>query len=351
MNNLEKQKEVLVIHSWGLGDMILLTPVLNLVHTLHPETRFTFMVFQKQSSFPIIYAPYLRRVCFVRMRLFSLLKAIIEIRKTTFDVATFSSGVNIWKAGGFLSFIKAHIKLAEKNKHRFPGMSFYSDFIQNKSRTENNYSLFELAFELPRFETVLKRRNEFQFKPQFFLSNDNDKFVESYLQKHNINSSLLIGIHPGCLAKNKYRRWPVDYFVSLINLIKQNYSCSILVIGGPDEINEAKVISESTNSLFLKEDSLSNVAAIMSHLSFFINTDSGLGHIASCFDIKTLTIFGPGDDNQTAPFSENSNIVRLHLPCSPCINKRTIKCNYECLTQLKPEIVFNNLSKLLLSYP
>lgn len=162
-----------------------------------------------------------------------------------------------------------------------------------------------------------------------------------------MTDSFLIGIHPGCLAKNKYRRWPKEFFITLIGLLHDFIDCSIVVIAGPDELEEADYISRNTDALFLSNEQLPNVAAIIANCNFFINTDSGLGHVSSCFNIKSLTIFGPGDEIQTAPFSDNCYVVRKPIHCAPCVGQKTRKCNCECLTNLSPQIVFDKVKTIL----
>lgn len=344
--NLKQVKEVLIIHTWGLGDMILLTPVLQMVYTMYPDVRFSFIIFQKQSALPILNAPYTGDVFYSDWNAFTGLKSIINIRSKTYDTVMFTSGVSVWKAGLFLLGLRAKHKISEINKYKFPFMDKYSAYDDEKSRTANNYSMMRFIFDLPDYETAFCKKTEMQFKPQFFLTDTEQKFATDYLMKNSLSQKLIIGIHPGCMAKNSYRRWPREYFVQLINQINQNFNCSVVIIGGPDELEQAKYIHANTTSLLLSGEFLAKVAAVISCFDYFINTDSGLGHIAACFDIKTLTIFGPGDERHTAPFSELNSIIRLNLSCAPCVSKKTRKCKYECLNQMSPDLVFSKFAEI-----
>jgi heptosyltransferase-2 len=339
--------DVLIVHTWGLGDMILLTPVLSIVHNQYPEVRFSFLIFQKASALPIINAPYTQDVYYSGWKLRTLFQTVVLLQKQKFQIAMFSSGVSPIKAGLFLQFVRAKIKIGEYCKVRFPFLHKYSFYNYKKSRVENNYSFFRQVFNLPSYKEVLANKDAYQFSTKYYLSETSHKFWDKYLTYNSLQDKEIICIHPGCMAKNKYRRWPKEYFIQLINLIKESYNYSIVVIGGPDEKDEAEYISHKTNSLLLMDEPLDNVASIISHCSLFINTDSGLGHVASCFDIKTLTIFGPGDEKQTAPFSVNSHIIRLNLPCAPCIRNKKRNCNIECLISLEPNQVFNEINRII----
>ncbi|MDD4309105.1 MAG: glycosyltransferase family 9 protein, partial [Candidatus Cloacimonetes bacterium] len=192
---------------------------------------------------------------------------------------------------------------------------------------------------------ALELKDTLELTPYFHLAPENIAWAQQWLIDKNLTKQL-IGIHPGCMAKNKYRRWNKDYFVELITLLIHAINCDVVVIAGPDELDVGSYISEKTNTRLLTGAALSNVAAVIAKCSFFINTDSSLGHVASCFGVNSLTIFGPGDENQTAPFSENSHVIRHSIACAPCIGKKRKVCEVECLTRLKPITVFNEAMRL-----
>jgi ADP-heptose:LPS heptosyltransferase len=219
-------------------------------------------------------------------------------------------------------------------------------FIQEKTRTENNYRLLKKLLALPTWKDMLSNKAAWDFHPQFYLKQSNLDFANDYYRRNQLESKLVFGIHPGCMAKNKYRRWNREYFVKLMQLLQDKYQCDFIVIAGPDELEEAEYISKITSSLLVSNEKLDNVAAVVAKCNFFINTDSGLGHVASCFNIKTLTIFGPGDERQTAPFSENSYIIKTQIHCSPCVRKKSRNCKTECLINLTPQMVFDKVKEI-----
>jgi len=339
-------KEILIIHTWGLGDLILLTPVLNLVNKLHPEVRFTFLIFQRIAAKPIFHAPYEHEILYSGWKPSELYQTVLTLRKKKFYAAFFTSGVTVWKAGLLLSVLRAQQKVGEYSKLRFPLLNTYFLFHQEITRTESNYNLFKAVLELPKWKEAMSEQDKWQFRTTFYLTDTNKSFANNFLAVHSLQGKLLIGIHPGCMTKNKYKRWDKSYFITLISLLKSKYACEIIIIGGPDELEEAEFISKATASLLLSNEALDNVAAVIARLNYFINPDSGLGHVASCFNIKTLTIFGPGDERQTAPFSSNSHIIRKNLPCAPCIRKKNRICKVECLNQLTPDMVFDRFVEL-----
>jgi heptosyltransferase II len=348
MSTEAEVKNVLIIHTWGLGDMILLTPVLNVVSRLHPGAKFTFLVFQKTSSAPIISAPYTKEVLYCGRTMPDLLRLVAKLSKTRFDAALFTSGVNPIKAGLLLLCIRAKVKVGEIQKHRFPFLIAYARYEESESRTGNNYRLFSQIFHLPEWDAANQDRQTYKLYTSYYLKQQDFDYAQSYFEDRRLENRMVVCIHPGCLAKNSYRRWSKESFSELVTLLKSNYDCAAVIVAGPDELEEAKFISKNTDSILLANETLNHVAAVISRCDLFINTDSGLGHIASCFDRKTLTIFGPGDERQTAPFSVNSHIIRIPMACAPCLKLKKRNCSSECLRDLNPNLVFDAARQIVI---
>ena len=66
--------------------------------------------------------------------------------------------------------------------------------------------------------------------------------------------------------------------------------------------------------------SLAETVEIINGHEFFINTDSGLGHIAGALGKKTVTIFGPADPKKSRVYSKRAvTVIRPdRLDCMPC---------------------------------
>ena len=346
MSNQPKIDNILIIHTWGIGDLILLTPVLNAVYAIHPELKFHFLFFPKAAAIPVKHAPYVGEIKFCSWKPKELLKSILSLRKVRYDAVMFSSGVTPWKAWLFLLLLKAKRKVGEYNKFRYPMLHASIPFNGTKSRTESNYHLISTLLDMPTWNNALVRRDELGLYPKFYLQDSDHLWAQNYLEQMGFGAKKLLGMHPGCMAKNSYRRWDKDNFVALIKMIKAEYDYDVLVIAGPDELDVGEYISKKSDCKLLSKASLCNVAAVIARCDYFINTDSSLGHIASCFRVKSLTIFGPGDEAQTAPFSPESKVVRNDISCAPCVGRKRVACEVECLKKLSAERVFGEFKSM-----
>ncbi len=341
------QKRILIVHTWGIGDMILLTPALRAAKKLHPELKITLLVLPHAAALPVQNASYVDEIMLGGWKPRELVASLRKLRQHKFHAAFFSSGVTAWKSWLFLLFIKAKYKISEYNRFKLPCLTDYVRRKPKLSRARSNYELLATAIKLPKWEEALQKREELDLATDFTLSEENLEWAANYIKTQQLESKNILAIHPGCMASNRFRRWPVKYFATLIESVKKDFDLNIVVIAGPDEEEEGRHLSQIKGVRLLERSSLGNVAAFISLCDAFVNTDSGLGHIASCFQIPSLTIFGPGDENQTAPFSPKSRVLRLQIDCAPCVRQKKRDCNLECLVGLSPQTVYDSLKPML----
>ena len=99
-------------------------------------------------------------------------------------------------------------------------------------------------------------------------------------------------LFPFASAHLTSKRWP--YYNDLINLIEEKHKnqYKIIVVPGPDEINEAKKI----NALCVLDNgravNISQLSALIKSSSFVIANDTGPAHMAAHLEAKGLTLFG-----------------------------------------------------------
>lgn len=309
-----------------MGDMIMFTPSLRKLVEKYSGVTIDVLVFQKMAAEPIKYCEKVHKIYYSDLNIINIFQTIGRLRRNCYDISIFTSGTNTLKAGLFSFFISAKERIGEYRKYPLPFYTKNIKYQEKLHRVENNILL------------VSDKINNIP-SPLFCI--DNTIEIKKIIHK---NDTLVIGVHPGSNVKFKKRRWSKDYFITLINLLKQEYTCEILLFGGPDEIDEARYIEEFTDVTLIAGYSLQEVALLISKCDLFINTDSGLGHIASCLNIETFTIFGPAKSYKTKPYSLKAHIIKLDLPCQPCYGKQIEFCSgLECLVDLTPKYVFDQI--------
>jgi ADP-heptose:LPS heptosyltransferase len=79
-----------------------------------------------------------------------------------------------------------------------------------------------------------------------------------------------------------------------------------------------------------------------------ITNDSGPMHAAAALGKPLVALFGPTEPRRTGPYGQLKNVLRIDLPCAPCLKSFcTWKNPIECLTAISPATVFMRTEKLL----
>ena len=124
-----------------------------------------------------------------------------------------------------------------------------------------------------------------QRRPIFYLDKDDFHEAKKKLLELGIseNDKLLV-LSPETRSKKKMKEWPYERFLSLIQKIRENHDFKIVTMVSKDNLNDYD------GTISLKGYPLGPSAAMISRSNFYLGLDNGLTHIASCFDVKLLSI-------------------------------------------------------------
>jgi ADP-heptose:LPS heptosyltransferase len=81
-----------------------------------------------------------------------------------------------------------------------------------------------------------------------------------------------------------------------------------------------------------------------------VTNDTGPMHVAAALGKPLVALFGPTEPRRTGPYGHLDSVLRLDLPCSPCLKSYCVyeKPN-ECLKAISPAMVFERVRKKLQS--
>jgi len=349
-----ENKKILVISLSGIGNTILFTPFLNCLRKHCPKTEIDFLTLNQAMAEVVSGSNLVDNIFVLQKSPLKILKTLWQLRKKHYDYSVTAFPSNKWQFNVLAFLIGAKNRVTHKYKcYQLRTLSF----LQNKKieAIEEIHDI-EQNMNLLKVFGIDSKKEERELT--FYLSEKDKNFAEDFLKVNNLENDFLIGIHPGCNRDNKYRRWPKDCFVELINdLVTQGRK--ILLFSGPDEIEETAWIYNNIDNkekvFSVKEKSLKDVGSLIARCKIFICTDSALGHIAAALRVETLAIFGPAQASRTRPYGKYGHYVSLNLSCSPCLKypfhstSSKIKCNkdFECLRKIKVEDVIEQINRIL----
>ena len=266
------------------------------------------------------------------------------------------------------SFISVEILKNHPNVHK--------TIILDKKIT----SLVKVNNNLGKFDAFFTFRSSFRAKFLKFIVSANSKYQfnkNKYSNRHQVekyndfvNDSLnidfpagqlriytnnskknkskkILGINPGA-AYGTARRWYPEELAKVATALSSKYD--ILIFGGTGEkdiaadIEKFLIAKGITNYKNLAGNTIQELINRISILDLFITGDSGPMHLAASFQIPTVAIFGPTNDNETSQWmNDNSVVVKKNLDCQPCMKRTCPLKHHNCMKLIKAQEVIDSI--------
>jgi ADP-heptose:LPS heptosyltransferase len=299
-------KKVLVFHSWGIGDLIMTTPMLNSLY----ESGYSvdLVLTSKVNKSVVKEAPFLENIFFINS-LFDLFKFY---KKYEYFIIT--AGTNPKKAKLLNLIIGAK--------------RVYASFQKS--------AIHRIELNLDMVDELLSKKI---YKSYVYLNN-NEEILKKYLSKNKKN----IGFAIGSGYKQKFKRWDIEKFIKLMKMFDENK----MIFIGPEE-KELKNKLENQENIKIVQENFEDSVKLISNLDFLVGNDNGLMHVGYSLGIRTFTIFGMSDEKESGGYDNNKNHnIYLDLDCRPCFHTKykKIRCvDYKCLNNLSVDFVFNEIKK------
>ena len=166
--------------------------------------------------------------------------------------------------------------------------------------------------------------------------------------KEIIKNKPTLGINPGASYGSAKRWYPEEFALVAADLCNQY---DIFIIGGPNE----KPISADIEKLLIKKGiknyqnlagrtSIPELIQLISSFDLFITGDSGPMHLAACYKVPTVSIFGPTNDNETSQWNNKKSIIlKKNLDCQPCMKRVCPLKHHKCMKLIKAKDVLKEV--------
>ena len=151
-----------------------------------------------------------------------------------------------------------------------------------------------------------------------------------------------VAVAPG--ARHAAKRWPPEHFAAVAARLRAS-GCSILVVGGPDEIDALRGVAEAVEGakVWPAERPLDQLAAALSRCALTVGNDSGLLHLSEAVGTAVVAIFGPTvREWGYYPLDPRSRVIEQDVACRPCSKLGDRPCWQPepwCLLRSTPEQV------------
>ncbi|MFV0337148.1 MAG: glycosyltransferase family 9 protein [Chthoniobacterales bacterium] len=293
---------ILLIQMKRIGDLILLSPVLDRLNAWNPEAHITLITNQASAGILPLLAADETLVFGKGMGGSDFWKHFLKARQGLHVCLDFSGND---RSALLTAISRAPLRASYSRFQEKPFRKLaYNRFIDSsvaKRHTADHHLDLLAALDIPFQETPLKLHVSQKYRED----------AQYILKKHGVTSDYAI-IHPGTARAEKY--WTSDAWARVAEELYKKYNLQIVMTGAPDP-HEAKHRAEIQHrskaplTSLAEKLSLPQLAAVLENAKILIGVDSAPCHMADGLGCPTIALFGPTNPFHWRPRGKNSHVV------------------------------------------
>jgi len=340
----EAIKNILVIRTAYIGDVVMTLPILKPLRELFPGARISFLTatgaVEVLKNNPLVdeviaYDPF----WFYPSSMRAYGKFIQQMRKRAFDLVI-EARADIRDILLLAWPLKARYRLS----YDVGGGGYLLTHVVPYPGLQHKV---EYHLDLVRY--LGYRGNGLEWG--IYLSDTEQHRISAIIAEHGIGQPF-IAVHPG--SRLPLKRWPVQRYGALCDGLIEKSGMPVIVFGAG---SEKALVAEMASCMKRKPVtlagalSLREMAGMLARAALFICNDSAPMHLAAAVKTPTVAIFGPSKSVETRPYGEGHCVVEKEFPCRSACDENT--CRYErhnaCMEDLFVDDVFHAAEELLRS--
>lgn len=338
-------RKILVIKLFGMGSIMLASPMLRALKQKYPDATIAFLTFsgnrdiiERLGQVDRIYTLRTERLVDFSA---DVLRHLYAIRREKFDVtidmeffAKFSTIMTFFSGSPMrIGYFLRQIWRGDLLTHQI----YYNHF---KHVTEI-FAALAAPLDVTVEDYTLQRP---AVTPQ------EDKAAADILAQHRIGDGELVIIFNVNASELSFeRRWPKENFQTLARALLKDLRAKCIFIGGGSDApyvyeviaglpHDGRIVNLSGRT------GLGELIGIIGHCGLFISNDSGPLHLAEALGVPTVSFFGPEIPTLYGPQNEKARVFYAAAYCSPCLNvynAKTAPCagNNICMQRITPDSV------------
>ncbi len=148
------------------------------------------------------------------------------------------------------------------------------------------------------------------------------QFIDGYLAECGLSpQARILCIHAG--AGTWVKRWDEHNWAQVADTLSEQLNCTVVFTGGGHELGMIRTITNDmhTNPCVMAGNTeIGQLAALYARALAVLGPDSGPMHLAAAVNTPTVTLFGPADPVEFAPWGARDQhyIITSDIGCRPC---------------------------------
>lgn len=349
----EGTHRILIIKFWGIGNLIQVSPTLRAIREAFPNAKIVFLTLEQnkgvyEGSSLYDEAIYLRLTTawdFTR----ELFKLFFSLRSYNFDLI-----IDLEPLVYFGELISFYVGVGPRIGFTVPGRKTLFtkpiEFREDEHIAKTFFRTLEVL-GIPGNPT-----DEKLYPEPVPIAEEDKHAAEELLKSENINDNdFLIGVNVNASDVAKERRWPIENFAVLVDMVIQRLGAKVVLIGAPEEVpyvDRAVAMMRENPANLAGRTTLREAIAIIDRLNLFITNDSGPLHLAYAQGVPTISFYGPESPHRYGPFGDKHHTLYKDLDCSPCINFKNLKkinCQLDalCMRQITVSEAYSLVQEIM----
>ena len=309
-------KSVLFLKYDKIGDMVVCTPVFRELKKACPHMQISVLA-SKINQDILSNNPYIDKIYIYNNNCLKLFPVLFKLKARNFDVCFEFEAKVVTRAILITKFINPKFSIATNKKHGRYGIDAKKLKVYDFYTTQNKKAHWS--------DICLETLGVFNLKPKsskydIFL-NDNQRRVSKNFIKKMPSAKIKIGINlEGCSNNGEINS--DDLRIICQGIYQENAEILIIILSKPgDERKIEKLIKDMGLNYVVVSSyfSILEVSALISELDLVISPDTSIIHIASAFNIPSVSIY-----------TANKNNYRLWAPKS-LLNKSVFSNDKETI--------------------
>lgn len=326
-------RRVVVIRPGGIGDAILLVPLLRALRWHYPQAALD-LVAETRNAAALRATGLARQVYCYDRELPALLRSF---RREPTDLLVDSEQYH-YLSGWIGSLSGAPWRCGFASNER---AGFFTHPVPYQVRRYEAESFLDLFTAISSIEVTFRR-------DQHFLPVGEEHLRPVLSAYPQLTERPHLALSPAASVERK--RWPVSRFRRVAEWALGE-GLGVVVLGGEDTRSEGRALSELPGVLDLTgRCSLAQSIAVLGLSRAFLCGDTGLLHAGYGVGVPLVQLFGPGIVEKWAAPGPQARTLARNLPCSPCMMYgRMARCysGYACMQEITEHSAIAALAECL----
>ena len=363
----ENVSKILVLKLWGMGSIVLASPLLERLRQRHPQARIDFVTLRENAAILDLIPGLDRRITLdldggVAAFLLSTVRLFARLRRERYDLlydlefftrfsAIFSRLVRPRRSHGFSAKNQWRGRLHDVqvpfNAYHHVALNFLA-LLRSDPMDPIDTAPIESDTALPRLRA-----------PEPVWPECRARLAADPAWREGAR---LVVVNPNAGDMALERRWPGEKVAELLTHLSARRDLLVVAIGAPAEreyvesvIGAARLEGRVVNAAGRID--IPQLVALLEHAEVVVSNDSGPLHLASAAGACTVALFGPETPVLYGPLrsrpGQRHAVHYLKLACSPCMfvhDNKVLSCWFaqaRCMTSIRPAEVLASVDGLL----